>query len=129
MTEPSVPPSLPDSAPDEPDFRTLPGNSPWVPLVQVMDILHHPNFHWCADRLFADCKFVELRLDTRDNWCLVRDQNGSPVDLTKLRTALENPTLDKMNENPQLALLPVPPVLPDYPEDVPIFEPEDADLH
>lgn len=121
MTEPSDP-SLPPS--DSPVQRQ-PEDAGWVPLVQVVELLYHPNFHWCAHQVFADCKYLELRVDTRDNWCLVRDQNGRALNLSELRQALENPTLEKMNENAPLALLPVPPALPDYPEDVPLFEPEE----
>lgn len=78
----------------------------WIPLSEIVDIIHHPNFYWGAIDEFTDCKYLELRIDTRDNCCMVRDRNHKPVDLVKLKAALEEPIIEGMNENPQLALLP-----------------------
>jgi len=87
---------------------SLPENN-WVPLSEVVDIIYHKNFYWGALNGFTDCKYLELRIDTRDNCCMVRDRHHKAVDLVKLKAALETPILDDMNENPQLALLPVNP--------------------
>lgn len=83
----------------------LPPNN-WIPLSEIIDIIHHPSFYWGAMDGFMDCKYLELRIDTRDNCCMVRDRNHKPVDLAKLKAALEKPIIKNTNSNPQLALLP-----------------------
>jgi hypothetical protein len=78
----------------------------WVSLADLVDVIHHPNFYWGALQDHTDCKYLTVRIDTRDNHCLVSDRNGKPVDLATLRKAVETPVIEEMNQNPRLALLP-----------------------
>ncbi len=81
---------------------------PWIPLAEIVDVLHHPCFYWGALGGFTNCKYLELRIDTRDNSALVRDRNGNSVDWQALKASLDQPIMREMNSNPRLALLPVP---------------------
>lgn len=74
---------------------------PWVPLMDVLKLLHHPNFHWCAGGGLERLKYTEvtLRIDTRDNCCLVRDRNGKSVDMRKTMEAMKTTFLKGANDN------------------------------
>jgi hypothetical protein len=85
----------------------LPENN-WIPLSEIVGIIHHPNFYWGASDGFTDCKYLELRIDTRDNYCQVRNNKRNFVDVAKLKLALKNPSINNMNNNPQLILVPKP---------------------
>ena len=76
----------------------------WVPLLDVVKALHHPNFYWGSLGGFMNCKYLELRIDTRDNKCLVRDRDGKEVDFTKVVAALQKPVMAEMNQNPQIEI-------------------------
>lgn len=80
------------------------GPAGWLPLAEIIDIIHHPNFYWGSMGGFTDCKYIELRIDTRDNCCVVRDRNHKLVDVAKLKAALDKPIMAGMNSNPQLSL-------------------------
>jgi len=81
------------------DTPPQPAQDPWVPLADVLTLINHPNFHWCVGGL-EELKYIELRIDTRDNCCLVKTRNGKQVDMAKVAKALELPYLKGMNENP-----------------------------
>lgn len=76
----------------------------WVPLLDLVKILHHPNFYWGSMGGFTNCKYLEIRIDTRDCKCLVRDRDGKPVDLLELAAACEKPVMAEMNQNPQIEI-------------------------
>lgn len=80
--------------------NTPPPAARWVPLADVLKLLNHPDFHWCVGGGLSDLKYMELRIDTRDNCCLVMDRNRKPVDLSRAAKALESPYLKGMNDNP-----------------------------
>lgn len=82
----------------------LGGGPQWVPLLEVVALLHHPNFYWGAMGGLTNCKYLDLRIDTRDCKCLVRDRDGRPVTLERIREGLEKPTMAEMNENPPIAI-------------------------
>lgn len=77
---------------------------PWVPLLDVVRALHHPNFYWGSMGGFTNCKYLDLRVDTRDGRCLVRDRDGRPVRLADIQAALEKPTMAEMNQKPQIEI-------------------------
>ena len=76
----------------------------WVPLLEVVRLLHHPNFYWGAMGGLTNCKYLDLRIDTRDCKCLVRDRDGRTVTLERIREGLEKPTRAEMNENPSIEI-------------------------
>jgi len=75
-----------------------------VSLLEVVALLHHPNFYWGAMGGLTNCKYLDLRIDTRDCKCVVRDRDGRPVTLERIRKGLEKPTMAEMNENPPIAI-------------------------
>lgn len=83
-----------------------------IPLRRVINLLHHPNFMWtCPGLGVTKLKYMELRVDTRDCACLVKDRDGravTPQQLEELERTLSNfnGTFASMNDNPELALLP-----------------------
>lgn len=86
--------------------------SDWVPLRRVLGLLHHPNFFWsCPGLGVTELKYMELRIDTRDCGCLVKDRNGrqlKPEQLEELEQNLASfkGMFNHMNENQEMALLP-----------------------
>lgn len=77
-----------------------------VPLLEVVELLHHPNFYWGAMNGLTNLKYLTLQIDTRDNRCLVTDRDGNPVKLADIRAGLANPTMLDMNENPGITIVP-----------------------
>lgn len=71
----------------------------WVSLLEVVKLLHHPNFYWGAMNGFSALKYLDIRIDTRDCKCLVNDRHGKPVSLKVLCEGLENPSIANMNSN------------------------------
>jgi hypothetical protein len=80
------------------------GETGWVSLLEVVRLLHHPNFYWGAMDGLTDCKYLTLRIDTRDCKCLVSDRKNVPVSLARIREGLENSTMPGMNENPMVTI-------------------------
>lgn len=72
--------------------------SEWVPLKDVIEMLHHPDFYW-GMMSGLDVKYLELRVDTRGNCCLIRNRNGKPVSLEDMKQALNKVIIKGMNEN------------------------------
>lgn len=77
-------------------MHSLPPTPEWVPLKDIIEILHHPDFYWGS---IPDAKYIELRIDTRDNCCLVKDRNGKPLKIEHLRQAIDRTYVKGMNEN------------------------------
>lgn len=55
--------------------------SPWVPLSEVLAVLNDPRWSWHRN---SPCKYVELRIDTRDMRCRIGDRDGNPITLRAL---------------------------------------------
>lgn len=75
------------------------GSENWVPLADVVEVLRHPNFYWGSMGGLTSLKYMELRIDTRDNKCVVRDRDGKPVSMERIRESLANPIRPDMNQN------------------------------
>lgn len=71
----------------------------WENLKDVLEFLTHPDFYWGAHNEFVDLKYLELRVDTRDLHCIVKDQNGKMVDLKKMKALLTDVVINEMNQN------------------------------
>jgi hypothetical protein len=81
----------------------LPPNN-WVPLLEVVELLHHPNFYWGSMGGLTNAKYLDLRIDTRDLRCIVKDRDGKPLSLDRIREGLADPVMTGMNENPQIEI-------------------------
>lgn len=79
----------------------IPDQPKWVDLNEVLEVLYHPDFYWGADNDFIDLKYLELRIDTRDLHCIVKDRNGKIVDFDEVKETLNNvnPLCQEMNQN------------------------------
>ncbi len=75
-----------------------------VPILDVVRVLHHPNFYWGALNGHTNCKYLNLLIDTRDNACVVKDRDGKIVDWDRLKAQLEIPAMAEMNSNPQIEI-------------------------
>ena len=56
----------------------------WLPVLQVIraiEIAKDGGWDWCNN---TACKYIELRIDMRDDKCLIKDRDGNLIDLTKL---------------------------------------------
>ena len=76
----------------------------WVSLLDVVRLLHHPNFYWGAMGGLTNLKYINLWIDTRDNRCVLTDRDGKPVTLERIQRGLDAPTMGEMNENPQISI-------------------------
>ncbi len=54
----------------------------WIPLDDVLAVLNDPEWSWVRN---MDCKYVEIRVDTRDNHCVIRARDGSAITLEDLQ--------------------------------------------
>lgn len=71
----------------------------WVNLKDVLEFLTHPNFYWGAHNEFVNLKYLELRVDTRDLHCIVKNRRGKIVDLEKMKALLPSVVIEEMNQN------------------------------
>lgn len=70
----------------------------WVSLEEVIELINHPDFYWGSHNDFIDLKYINLRIDTRDLACIVRDRNNKPVDIKKIKDSLPDVVIKGMNE-------------------------------
>ena len=54
----------------------------WHPVSVVQAVIEDPKWRWIAN---AACKYVSLRIDTRDMRCLILDRDGNTISLNQLR--------------------------------------------
>lgn len=94
---------MPTTAPNH-STSLLPPNDHWVPLLDVVQLLHHPNFYWGGMDGLTNCKYLNLCIDTRDLKCVITDRDNRPVSLERLRRGVERPTMAGMNGNPEVKI-------------------------
>lgn len=56
----------------------------WIPLDEAVEIIKEFDAGWPHNFKF---KYLSLRIDTRDNHCVMMDRDGKPVDPEDVRTA------------------------------------------
>lgn len=56
----------------------------WIPIDEAVAIVKEFGAAWPGN---FDFKYLSLRIDTRDNHCLMMDRNGKVVDPEAVRTA------------------------------------------
>lgn len=60
---------------------------PWVPVADALAIIQDPRWQWALN---ARCKYVELRIDTRDGRCIIKDRDGQTITLKQLSRQLDD---------------------------------------
>ena len=60
---------------------------PWVQVSEVIAIIQDPKWSWVRN---APCKYVEVRIDTRDMCCRIYDRDRREITLTDLARQLDN---------------------------------------
>ena len=61
-------------------------NDPWVPVTDVLAILNDERWSWASN---AHCKYVELRIDTRDMHCCIKDRDSESITLHDLARQMD----------------------------------------
>ncbi len=77
----------------------IPEDVEWVALARVLAVLNHPDYYWGNTNASARCKYLTLRIDTRDNHCVVMDGRGQMFDIALLEEACLQAPVPNMNEN------------------------------
>lgn len=72
----------------------------WIPLLDVVRLLHHPTFTWTKESNF---KYLNIRVDTRDNHCLVFDDKKNELTLEDLKKGFGDDEYDT-NDNPEIEI-------------------------
>lgn len=54
----------------------------WVPVADVLAVIQDPRWSWVRN---SPCKYLELRLDTRDQRCLIYNRDREAITLQDLR--------------------------------------------
>lgn len=68
-----------------PSGHQLPPSN-WVPVADALAIINDPRWSWALN---ARCKYIELRIDTRDGHCLISDRDGKRITLKELSRQLD----------------------------------------
>lgn len=58
----------------------------WVPVADALAIIQDPRWSWAQN---ASCKYVSLRIDTRDGKCLISDRDDNRITLKQLSRQLD----------------------------------------
>jgi hypothetical protein len=61
-------------------------DDPWVPVDKALAILRDKRWSWASNHR---CKYVELRIDTRDMHCTIRDRDGKSITLKQLSRQMD----------------------------------------
>ncbi len=51
----------------------------WMPLARISELLTNRKWFWCFTPDAWDLKYIDIRVDTRDNCCVVKDRNGKVI--------------------------------------------------
>ena len=54
----------------------------WIPIEDVLEVIKPPKWTWARN---AHCKYLDIRLDTRDGACLIKNRHGDPITLEDLK--------------------------------------------
>lgn len=57
----------------------------WKNLKEIMAVLEDDNFSWTNN---FDLKYIDLRIDTRDNHAVIKDRKGNVIDIETLETGI-----------------------------------------
>ncbi len=84
----------------EPKVRSAATNIPdsppvWVSVDDVLKVIRDPRWIWAAN---SPCKYIQLRLDTRDGHCLIYDRDNNEITLRELSRQFDEYLLDKPQE-------------------------------
>jgi len=59
----------------------------WVPVASALAIIQDPRWSWVRNN---PCKYVELRIDTRDMKCRIYDRDRREISLRDLSRQLDD---------------------------------------
>lgn len=62
-------------------------NDNWKNLKEIIAVLEDENFSWTNN---FDLKYIDLRVDTRDNHAVIKDRKGNVIDIETLKTGIKN---------------------------------------
>jgi len=54
----------------------------WSPAQEALDIITDEEWMWPRN---VRCKYIELRIDTRDGHCIIKDREGKVITLQELQ--------------------------------------------
>lgn len=72
----------PDKRPELP-----PEAAHWSPVADVLAVINDPRWSWVRN---TPCKYIELRIDTRNQACLIYDRDKRPMTLRELSRQLDD---------------------------------------
>jgi len=59
----------------------------WESVTDVLNIIKDPRWWWSRN---SRCKYITLRIDTRDQHCLITNNEGDAITLKDLARQIEN---------------------------------------
>jgi len=59
----------------------------WVPVADALAVIQDPRWSWARN---SPCKYVELRIDTRDMKCRIYDRDRREISLKDLSRQLDD---------------------------------------
>ena len=66
----------------------------WIDIRKVLHIITHPSWVWALN---AKCKYIELRVDTRDGRCTMKNRDGDSITLKELCRQVDDPREDLLS--------------------------------
>lgn len=57
----------------------------WIPIDRALAIINHPKFYWGGHEDFVKLKYIQLRIDTRDNCALFQDRDGNVLSENQIK--------------------------------------------
>lgn len=58
----------------------------WIPIEDVLAVVNDDNWHWPKN---PNCKYIEMRIDTRMRMCLLKDRHGKSITLEQFKFQFE----------------------------------------
>ena len=59
----------------------------WSPVKKIVELLNRDDWSWTRN---THCKYIELRIDTRDMHCVIKDRDGNVISLKDLSRQRDN---------------------------------------
>ncbi len=54
----------------------------WIPIKEILEVTSSTDWSWVAN---SKCKYLNIRMDTRDGHCVLSDRNGNSLSLDDLK--------------------------------------------
>lgn len=56
--------------------------SKWESAQEALDVIFNDDWKWINN---SRCKYISLRIDTRDGHCVIYDRHGKPITMNELK--------------------------------------------